>query len=104
MSVFFLRKVLKMFFFFFFKASTSALEVNCFLFLVKSYSILPVSLQHTMQKSLHFCMSLIDHLFDKLESGKRKYRFGEKSRKSIEFWIQESVRTLVTLGVRSYGK
>ena len=32
----------------------------------------------------------IDHLFVNLESGKIKYRFG----KSLELWIQKSVRTL----------
>jgi len=36
----------------------------------------------------------IDHLFDNLESGKRKYCFGKKSAKSLEFWIQKSVCTL----------
>ena len=46
----------------------------------------------------------IDHLFDNLESGKRNYHFGEKSQKSREFWIQKSLRTLVTVGARSYGK
>ena len=36
----------------------------------------------------------IDHLFDNFESGKKKYCFGKKSGKSLEFWIQKSVRTL----------
>ena len=32
----------------------------------------------------------IDHVFDYIESGKRKYRFGKKSGKSLEFWIPKS--------------
>ena len=46
---------------------------------------------------LFFCCILkvsIDELFDNLESGERYYSFGKKSGKSLEFWIQESVRTL----------
>ena len=39
----------------------------------------------------------IDHLFDILESEKR---FGKKCGKSLEIWIQKSVRTLcLELGV-----
>ena len=42
----------------------------------------------------------IDHLFDNLESEKRNNCFGKKSAKSLEFWIQKSVRTLCSeLGV-----
>ena len=37
----------------------------------------------------------IDHLFDNLECEKRNYCFGKKSVKSLECWIQKSVRTLV---------
>ena len=37
----------------------------------------------------------IDHLFDNLESGKKKnYCFGKKSGKSLGFWIETSVQTL----------
>ena len=36
----------------------------------------------------------INHLFDNLECGKRIIVLGKKSRKSLEFWIQKSVRTL----------
>ena len=52
--------------------------------LVKSYSISPVCLQHTMQKALflRFFVS-IDQLFDNLECAKRNYHFEEKSRKSL---------------------
>ena len=32
----------------------------------------------------------IDHVFDYIESGKRKYRFGKKSGKSLELWIPKS--------------
>ena len=40
----------------------------------------------------------IDHVFDNLESEKKKhYCFGKKSGKSLEFWIQKSVGTLVDL-------
>ena len=45
-----------------------------------------------------------DHLIGNLDSGKRNNRFGEKSRKSLEFWIQKSVGSLVAVGARSYGK
>ena len=36
----------------------------------------------------------IDHVFDYLESGKRKYCFVKKSGNSLEFWIPKSVQTL----------
>ena len=36
----------------------------------------------------------INHLFDNLESGKRNYCLEKKHEKSLEFWIQESVRAL----------
>ena len=36
----------------------------------------------------------IDHLFNNLESGKINYCFGKKCGKSLEFWIQKSVRTM----------
>ena len=53
-----------------------------FSILVKFYSISPVLLlQRIMNK--RFVSSSIDHLFDNLETGK-----------SLEFWIQKSVRTL----------
>ena len=63
--------------------------------LVKSYSISPVRLQRIVVKALflRFCKVSIDHLFDNLESGKKIYCFG----KSLEFWIQKSVRTLIIL-------
>ena len=64
----------------------SKLHSNCFIifFVFRFWQI------------LFFCCILkvsIDELFDNLESGKR-YCFGKKSGKSLEFWIQESVRTL----------
>ena len=48
---------------------------------------------------MHFFISAflkicINNLFYNLESGKRTYCFGKKSGKSLEFWIQKSVRTL----------
>ena len=63
--------------------------------LVKSYSISPVRLQRIVVKALflRFCKVSIDHLFDNLESGKKTCCFG----KSLEFWIQKSVRTLIIL-------
>ena len=36
-----------------------------------------------------------DHLFDNLESEKRNYRFRKNSGKSLEFYIQKSVLTLL---------
>ena len=36
----------------------------------------------------------LDHLFDNLESGKINYCFGKKCGKSLELWIQKSVRTM----------
>ena len=39
----------------------------------------------------------IDHLFDDLELGKRNYCFEKRSGKSLEFWIQKSVRSLMTV-------
>ena len=67
-----------------------------FFVLVKSYSISLVRLQRIMEKALflRFFKASIDHLFDNLESGKRNYCFGKKSGKSLEFWIQKSVRTM----------
>ena len=42
----------------------------------------------------------IDHVFDILESEKRNYCFGKQCGKSLELWIQKSVRTLcLELGV-----
>ena len=78
-------------FFLFFKATTSGLKVNFFV-LFKCYSILPVRLQRTMKKYLF--LRLLRSLFKNLESEKRNYSFEKKSAKSVEFWIQKSVRTL----------
>ena len=36
----------------------------------------------------------IDNLFDNLESGKKIIALEKKSGKSLEFWIQKSIRTL----------
>ena len=52
----------------------------------------------------------IDHVFDYLESGKRKYCFVKKSGNSLEFWIPKSVQTphiykwLDFLGVRFFRR
>ena len=71
-------------------------EYNFFL-LVKSYSISPVHLQGIMKKALFLLLlGFYWSHFDNLESGKRKYCFGKKSGKSLEFRIQKSVRTLTS--------
>lgn len=77
----------------------SALEVKHFLFwsnLIHSLACL----QRTMQKVLFDCFFYVSiyHLFDNLETGKRNNCIGEKSGKSLTFWIQTSVRTLKWYG------
>ena len=65
---------------FFFKATTSALQVSSFFFvLVESYSTSPVRLHCVMKKSFvpAFFKVSVNHLFDNLESGKRNYSFGK---------------------------
>ena len=42
----------------------------------------------------------INHLFDNLGSGKRNCCFGSKYGKSLEFWIQRSVQTLLLYAMR----
>ena len=58
-----------------------------FLMLVKSYSISPVHvrLQLIMEKALFLHQVSIDHLFDNLESGKRKHCFGKSLEKVLNF-------------------
>ena len=65
--------------------------IEFFFVLVKSYSISPVCFQPTciMKKALflRFLRSLlITDLFDNLESGKRNYCFGKKSRKVLNLF------------------
>ena len=51
----------------------------------------------SMKKALllpFFFKVSINHIFDNLESGKRNYCLEKKHEKSLEFWIQESVRAL----------
>ena len=74
---------------FFSKTMASALEVKHFLFwsnLIHSLACL----QRTMQKVLFDCFFYVSiyHLFD----------IGEKSGKSLKFWIQKSVQTLKWYG------
>ena len=57
----------------------------------KSWVFSPVLL---LQCKKSFVPAFIDHLFDNFESGKRNYCCGKKSGKSLEFWIQKSVRML----------
>ena len=62
--------------------------------------LLYVCLHHEKALFLYFSRSLlISLLFDNPESGKRNYRFGKKSGKSLEFWIRKSIRTHATLTV-----
>ena len=79
----------------FFESQSKCFTSEVFFVLVKSYSISPVRLQRIVVKALflRFCKVSIDHLFDNLESGKKICCFG----KSLEFWIQKSVRTLIIL-------
>ena len=84
--------------FFFFKAMASALEVkHCFGQIV--FILLHVFAAHHAKTFvwLHFYVSIY-HLFDNLETGKRNNCIGEKSGKSLTFWIQTSVRTLKWYG------
>ena len=81
------EKMLKSFEFFlfvFFKA-TSALQVNFFVF-IKSYSIRAYFAAHHGKSFVPaFFKVSIDHLFNKLESGKRNYCFGKKMEKLLNF-------------------
>ena len=70
-----------------------------FYVLVKSYSSWAVYLQRIMKKGLLLRLlrsPLITYLIT-LRLEKRRYCFGKKSGKSLEFWIQKSVGTLVYL-------
>ena len=79
-----------------FKSGKMGKSLDTFFVLVKSYSLFSLRWQRIVTKTLFlpFLEVSIDHLFDNLESGKRKYYFGKKSGKRPEFWIQKSVRTL----------
>ena len=52
---------------------------------------------HHEKSFVPFFKVSIDHLFDDLELGKRNYCFEKRSGKSLEFWIQKSVRSLMTV-------
>ena len=87
-------KGLEFFLFFFFKAA-SALQLNFFVF-IKSYSIRAYFAAHHEKSFVPaFLMVSIDHLFLNLESAKRNNCFRKKNRKTLEFRIQKSVRTLI---------
>ena len=90
--------------FFFFKVTTSALEVKCFPFCRILFSLARAFAAHHAKSFVPAFFVSNDHLIGNLDSGKRNNRFGEKSRKSLEFWIQKSVGSLVAVGARSYGK
>ena len=84
-------------FFFFFLSYSKCFTSEFFFVLVKSFSILSVRLQCIIEKSFVpvFFKVSIDHSVDKPESGKRnKLLLWKKSTKSLEFWIQKSIRTL----------
>ena len=75
-----------MFVFFFGKATTSVLQVDFFLVLVKSHSILPVRLQCIMERALflhYFFIVSINHLFYNLDSGEKKNCFGKSLEKML---------------------
>ena len=82
------EKMLKSFEFFFvdvFFKATSALQVNFFVF-IKSYSIRAYFAAHHGKSFVPaFFKVSIDHLFNKLESGKRNYCFGKKMEKLLNF-------------------
>ena len=86
------------FVYFLFQSYNKCFRSEMFSVLVESYSISLLRLQHAMQKALFLFLcgfflreggrlyaGCIDHLFDNLESGKRNYRLGEKSRKVLNF-------------------
>ena len=60
-------------------------------FLKKSWN-LPRNFQ-TWKNFLRFFNVCIDHLFGNLESRERNHCYGKKCEKSLEFWIQKSLRT-----------
>ena len=64
-------------------------------FLKKSWN-LPRNFQ-TWKNFLRFLKVCIDHLFGNLESREWNYCYGKKCEKSLEFWIQKSLRTLCEL-------
>ena len=70
-----------------------------FFVLAKSYSISPARLQRILEKALflHFFRSLIDHLFDNLESGKRKYCFGKSLEKVLNFGSKNLYELCISL-------
>ena len=81
------EKMLKSFEFFllFFFKATSALQVNFFGF-IKSYSIRAYFAAHHGKNFVPaFFKVSIDHLFNKLESGKRNYCFVKKMEKLLNF-------------------
>ena len=82
---------------FFFQSYRKCVISRIFFVLVKSYSISSVRL-HIIKKALFLCFFKGLYWppeFGNLESGNRKYCFGKKSGKSLEFWIPKSVQTQV---------
>ena len=79
------KMVKSVFFFVYSKLQQVLIRSEMFSVLVKYYSILPVRF---------LCLYWSPKVSDNLESGKRNYCFGEKSGKSLEFWIQKSEQIL----------
>ena len=71
----------------FFQSSNKCFGREFFFFLVKSYSISAVCLQHTMKIAwfLAFFKVSIDHPFDNRESRKRNYCFEKNLEKVLNF-------------------
>ena len=86
---------------FFFKAKTSALEVIFLSFGQIVFDLTHLFAAHHENSFVPaFFKVSIDHLCDNLESGKRNYCFQKNYRKSLEFWIQKSVQTLLLYTMR----
>ena len=96
--------------FFFWRLQQVLYKWNFFCF-VKSYSILPVHLQHIMKKALflHFFKVSTDRLqvFDNCESGKWNYCFGKSLGKVLNFlsknlykpWKYKSLKTFKSISM-----
>ena len=81
---------------FIFIATTSGLSVKFCFVLVKSYSISPVRLRCIVKKALFllFLRSVLITYLITSSLEKEIIVLEKKSGKSLEFWIQKSVRTL----------
>ena len=85
---------------FFFESYNKCFTSGFFLVLVKSYSISPVCLQCIMERALflhYFFIVSIDHLFDHLDSGKRKKLFWKRSGKNLESRMLKLEWTLIQI-------